>query len=77
MNGIRMAQEMAEQPARLRQPIGRAGSLGERVRAVAPVPLNGITIVASGSSDHAAVVGQQPAHEIALRLGRFRTARKA
>ena len=58
MNGTQMAREMAEQPARLRQLIGRFDAIGERVRAVAPVPLNGITIVARGSSDHAAVYGR-------------------
>ena len=53
-----MAAEMAEQPARLRQLIGRFDAIAERVRAVAPAPLNGITIVARGSSDHAAVYGR-------------------
>jgi len=38
--------------------IGRLEEIGERVRAVAPTPLNGITIVARGSSDHAAVYGR-------------------
>jgi glutamine---fructose-6-phosphate transaminase (isomerizing) len=58
MNGTRMATEMAEQPARLRHLIGRFDEIAERVRAVAPVPLNGITIVARGSSDNAAVYGR-------------------
>ena len=58
MNGTRMAAEMAEQPARLTRLIGRFDRIVERVRAVAPVPLNGITIVARGSSDHAAVYGR-------------------
>jgi glucosamine--fructose-6-phosphate aminotransferase (isomerizing) len=53
-----MAQEMAEQPAGLRELIGRLDTIGERVRAVAPVPMTGITIVARGSSDHAAVYGR-------------------
>jgi glucosamine--fructose-6-phosphate aminotransferase (isomerizing) len=53
-----MAQEMAEQPARLRRLIGRFDAVVERVRGVAPVPLNGICIVARGSSDHAAVYGR-------------------
>jgi glucosamine--fructose-6-phosphate aminotransferase (isomerizing) len=56
--GILMAAEMAEQPARLEQLIGRFDEIVERVRAVAPSPLNGITIVARGSSDHAAVYGR-------------------
>jgi len=58
MNGAQMAREMAEQPARLRQLIGRFDAIRELVRIVAPVPLNGITIVARGSSDHAAVYGR-------------------
>ena len=53
-----MAEEMAEQPARLRQLIGRFEAVVERVRGVAPVPLNGICMVARGSSDHAAVYGR-------------------
>jgi glutamine---fructose-6-phosphate transaminase (isomerizing) len=53
-----MAAEMAEQPARLRELIGRFGTIAERVRAAAPVPLHGITIVARGSSDNAAVYGR-------------------
>jgi glutamine---fructose-6-phosphate transaminase (isomerizing) len=58
MNGSRMAAEMAEQPARLRQLVGRAEMIAEHVRTVAPAPLQGITIVARGSSDHAAVYGR-------------------
>lgn len=53
-----MAREMAEQPARLRALIGRHQEISERVRAIAPSPLNGITLVARGSSDHAAVYGR-------------------
>ena len=53
-----MAREMAEQPGGLRRLIGRFDAIVERVRAVAPVPLNGITMVARGSSDHAAVYGR-------------------
>jgi glutamine---fructose-6-phosphate transaminase (isomerizing) len=53
-----MAREMAEQPKRLRALIGRTEEIGERVRAVAPSPLQGVTIVARGSSDHAAVYGR-------------------
>ncbi|MCL2770501.1 MAG: SIS domain-containing protein [Solirubrobacterales bacterium] len=49
---------MAEQPARLRHLIDRSDAIAEQVRAVAPVPLTGITIVARGSSDHAAVYGR-------------------
>ncbi len=53
-----MAAEMAEQPARLRELIGRFGTIAERVQAAAPVPFNGVTIVARGSSDNAAVYGR-------------------
>src|SRR5262249_57998734 len=58
MNGAQMAGEMAEQPARLRQLIGRFDAVAERVIEVAPDPLNGICMVARGSSDHAAVYGR-------------------
>jgi glutamine---fructose-6-phosphate transaminase (isomerizing) len=58
MTGSRMAEEMAEQPARLRRLIARFDVIAERVRAAAPEPLNGITLVARGSSDHAAVYGR-------------------
>jgi glucosamine--fructose-6-phosphate aminotransferase (isomerizing) len=58
MTGIQMATEMAEQPARLGSLIGRFDAIVERVRAVAPAPLNGVTIVARGSSDNAAVYGR-------------------
>lgn len=53
-----MAREMGEQPARLRALIGRADEIGERVRAIAPPTMSGITIVARGSSDHAAIYGR-------------------
>jgi glucosamine--fructose-6-phosphate aminotransferase (isomerizing) len=53
-----MAREMAEQPARLAELIGRFEKIAEQVRATAPDPLRGITIVARGSSDHAAVYGR-------------------
>jgi glucosamine--fructose-6-phosphate aminotransferase (isomerizing) len=58
MNGAQMAGEMAEQPPRLRHLVERFDAIAERVRAVVPAPLNGITIVARGSSDHAAVYGR-------------------
>ena len=53
-----MAAEMAQQPDRLRGLIGRFDAIVERVRMLAPVPLNGIAMVARGSSDHAAVFGR-------------------
>jgi glucosamine--fructose-6-phosphate aminotransferase (isomerizing) len=58
VNGSYIAQEMAEQPARLGHLVGRMDSIADRVRAVAPVPLEGITMVARGSSDHAAIYGR-------------------
>jgi glucosamine--fructose-6-phosphate aminotransferase (isomerizing) len=58
MTGAQMAVEMAEQPARLRSLIGRFDEIIEQVRAVAPVPAHGVTIVARGSSDNAAVYGR-------------------
>jgi glucosamine--fructose-6-phosphate aminotransferase (isomerizing) len=56
--GVLMPAEMAEQPERLAALIGRFDEIVEQVRAMAPSPLNGITIVARGSSDHAAVYGR-------------------
>jgi glutamine---fructose-6-phosphate transaminase (isomerizing) len=53
-----MVREMAEQPERLKELIGRFDEIAAQVRAMAPDPLNGITIVARGSSDHAAVYGR-------------------
>src|SRR5437588_5111162 len=53
-----MAAEMAEQPTRLRQLIGRFDAILELVRGVTPTALNGISIVARGSSDHAAIYGR-------------------
>jgi glutamine---fructose-6-phosphate transaminase (isomerizing) len=58
MSGALMAAEMAEQPDRLRRLLGRSHAIVEQVRAVAPAPLHGITIIARGSSDHAAVYGR-------------------
>ena len=58
VTGVRMAAEMLEQPARLTELIARAKVIAGQVRALAPRPLTGITIVARGSSDHAAVYGR-------------------
>jgi glutamine---fructose-6-phosphate transaminase (isomerizing) len=58
MSGTLMAAEMAEQPARLRELLGRFEEIARRVRGAAPAPLHGITIVARGSSDNAAVYGR-------------------
>lgn len=56
--GGQMAREMAEQPARLRRLIERGEEIRARVRRTAPVPMHGTTIVARGSSDHAATYGR-------------------
>lgn len=53
-----MAAEMGEQPERLRRLIARFDEIVEQVRTAAPMPLNGISMVARGSSDHAAVYGR-------------------
>jgi glucosamine--fructose-6-phosphate aminotransferase (isomerizing) len=53
-----MAREMGEQPSRLRALIGRENQIGELVRALVPPGLRGVTIVARGSSDHAAIYGR-------------------
>jgi glucosamine--fructose-6-phosphate aminotransferase (isomerizing) len=53
-----MSQEMAEQPSRLRDLIGRLDSVADVVREALPSPLTGVSIVARGSSDHAAVYGR-------------------
>lgn len=53
-----MSAEMAEQPDRLRELIARTDEIGAAVQSVAPTPLRGITLVARGSSDHAAVYGR-------------------
>jgi glutamine---fructose-6-phosphate transaminase (isomerizing) len=57
MNGRLMAREMAEQPGRLRELVGRAAEIGERVRALSS-GIQGVSIVARGSSDHAAIYGR-------------------
>jgi glucosamine--fructose-6-phosphate aminotransferase (isomerizing) len=53
-----MSSEMAEQPVRLRELIGRLDSVASLVGDVLPSPLGGVSIVARGSSDHAAVYGR-------------------
>ena len=49
---------MAEQPERLRDLIARTDEVETTVQDVAPRPLRGVTLVARGSSDHAAVYGR-------------------
>ena len=58
MNGRQMSAEMAEQPERLRGLIDRTDEIIAIARAVVPRPLRGVTLVARGSSDHAAVYGR-------------------
>ncbi|MFZ0042721.1 MAG: SIS domain-containing protein [Solirubrobacteraceae bacterium] len=53
-----MAQEMAEQPERLRALGQRADEVAAQVRAGVPQDMRGTTIVARGSSDHAATYGR-------------------
>ncbi|MBV8949003.1 MAG: SIS domain-containing protein [Solirubrobacterales bacterium] len=53
-----MSAEMAEQPERLRDLIARTDEVEAVVQALAPRPLRGVTLVARGSSDHAAVYGR-------------------
>jgi glutamine---fructose-6-phosphate transaminase (isomerizing) len=55
MTGERMESEMAEQPARLRGLLARADEIASLVSSRA---LRGVTIVARGSSDHAATYGR-------------------
>ncbi len=56
--GGQMAQEMAEQPARLHELIGHTDEIAARVRALTPERIDGISIIARGSSDHAATYGR-------------------
>lgn len=53
-----MSQEMAEQPARLRELIGRSDEVAARVSEAVPADLHGVSIIARGSSDHASVYGR-------------------
>jgi len=53
-----MAAEMADQPAVLHRLLEHRGEVAARVRGLLPDPLVGITLVARGSSDNAAVFGR-------------------
>lgn len=53
-----MAREMGEQPARLRSLVGRMPEVDELAARIRPADLHGVTIVARGSSDHAAIYGR-------------------
>jgi glucosamine--fructose-6-phosphate aminotransferase (isomerizing) len=58
MNGRVMAAEMAQQPGTLRTLLARRSEIVDAVRAIIPQELAGITLVARGSSDHAAIYGR-------------------
>ena len=58
MNGELMRSEMAEQPAVLARLIARWDDVKQRVAAQLPRSLAGVTFVARGSSDNAAVLGR-------------------
>jgi len=58
MSGTRMQAEMAEQPERLAALIGRSEEIAAMVAALRPQPLAGTSVLARGSSDHAAVYGR-------------------
>ncbi len=58
MNGELMAREMGEQPARLGSLVQRMPEVEELAARIRPPDLQGITIVARGSSDHAAIYGR-------------------
>jgi glutamine---fructose-6-phosphate transaminase (isomerizing) len=58
MNGQIMAAEMGEQPAVLERLLGRLEVIAAEVGAILPPPLAGITLVARGSSDNAALWGR-------------------
>lgn len=62
-----MAAEMAEQPAVLRALAARRHEILPLLRALVPAPLAGITLVARGSSDHAAIYGRYLLEMVARR----------
>lgn len=53
-----MAQEMAEQPDVLRRLVATRARVQERLRGLVPDDLRGVTLVARGSSDNAAIFGR-------------------
>jgi len=55
--GGQMAAEMAEQPERLAELLGRRHEIAKEIRRALPQPLAGTALVARGSSDHAATCG--------------------
>lgn len=58
MNGRLMAAEMAEQPAVLRALLLRQAEVADTVRGVLPRSCYGVTLLARGSSDNAALYGR-------------------
>jgi glucosamine--fructose-6-phosphate aminotransferase (isomerizing) len=56
--GALMTAEMAEQPRVLAALIDRRARIADEVRSVMPDDLSGITLIARGSSDHAAIYGR-------------------
>lgn len=65
--GIRMAAEMAEQPAVLRGLVARRGEWRGRLRALVPQRPAGVVLIARGSSDNAAIFGR---YALELAVGR-------
>lgn len=65
--GRDMTAEMAEQPARLRALLARRPEILEAVRAAVPDVPHGVTLLARGSSDNAAIYGR---YVLELTLGR-------
>ena len=58
MNGSLMSAEMAEQPVVLANLLARRAPIVDEVAAIVPAGLAGITLVARGSSDNAALFGR-------------------
>jgi glutamine---fructose-6-phosphate transaminase (isomerizing) len=58
MKGDVMLAEMGEQPAVLARLAGRWDEVGQAIASLRPMPLAGVTFVARGSSDNAALLGR-------------------
>lgn len=67
MRGQLMAAEMAEQPAALIRLLNRFDDAVARVASVVPRPLAGVSFLARGSSDHAAIFGRYLCEQAARR----------
>ncbi|MGD1012062.1 MAG: SIS domain-containing protein [Acidimicrobiales bacterium] len=61
MTGELMRREMDEQPAVLQRVVDSAAETQDRVRAIMPKHLDGVSLVGRGSSDNAAVLGRYAA----------------